>query len=63
MSDYDLLDVLELVACCFDCCPQLVLWFVANAGEDVADYRAPYFRVIFAAAGFPEDEAFMRMVN
>lgn len=40
-----------------------MLWFVADAGEDVADDRAPDFGVVFAAAGLPEDEAFVRVFD
>jgi len=59
----DLFDVLDLVACCFDCGAQFVFWFVTDAGEDVADYGAPYFGVVFAAACFPEDEPFVRVFD
>lgn len=63
MSYDDLFDVFDLVACCFDCCAQFVFWFIADAGEDVADYWAPYFWVVFAAACFPEDKAFVGVIN
>lgn len=63
MSDDDLLDIVDLVACCFDCCPQFVLRFVADAAEDVANGWAPNFGVIPAASGFPKDEALVRVVN
>ena len=63
MSDDDLLDILDLVACCFDSGTQFVLWLVPNASENVGEYWAPYFRVVFPTTCFPEDETFVRVLD
>ena len=63
MADYDLLDVFDFVAGCGDGGAQLVFGFVLDATEDVGDDGAPDLGIVFAAAGFPEDEAFVRVVD
>lgn len=63
MSNNDLLDVLDLVTSGLDSGAQFVLGFVSNAAEDVGNDRSPDFWVVFPTARFPEDEAFVRMVN
>jgi len=63
VSNDDLLDVFDLVACSFDCGSQLMCRLVADSREDIADDWAPDLWIVLPAAGFPENEAFMRVLD
>ena len=63
MSNDDLLDILDLVTSRLDGGAEFVLRLVSNTTEEIRDNGAPDFWVVFAAAGLPENEAFVRMVN
>lgn len=63
VPDDDLLDILDLIASRFDRGAELVARLVADPCEDVRERRPPDFRVVFAAAGFPEDEALVRVLD
>lgn len=63
MTDDDLLDVLQLVARRLDGGLELVLGLVVDAAEDVGDDGAPDGGVVDAAAGLPQDDAVVRVVD
>lgn len=63
MSNDDFLDILDLIARGSNSRTQLMFRFITDAREDIADNRTPDFRIVFAAASFPEDEAFMGMFD
>ena len=61
MPNNTLLDILDPVPRSLDLRIQLMLGLVAHAREHVRELRAPDGGVVFAGAGLPEDEAFVRV--
>lgn len=63
MSYDDFLDVLQLVTCSLYCIFELMLWLIPDSCKDVRGGRSPYCRIVYPAACFPEDEAFVRVID
>lgn len=63
VSNNNLLNIFNLIACCFDLGTQLVMRFVSDTCEDVGELGAPDFGIVFPAASLPEDEAFVRVFD
>lgn len=59
MPDDDLLDILHLVPRRLHLRTQLMARFIPHPRKDIGEGGTPDFRVVFAAAGFPEDEPFV----
>ena len=56
-------DVLNVMAGLLDLRLELVVFGVINAGEDVVQWRAPDFRVVFSSTGLEEDQSFGRVLD
>ena len=61
MPDDDLLDILNPIPRRLDLRIKLVLRFVPHTTEHVCELRAPDGGIVFAGAGLPQDEAFVRV--
>jgi hypothetical protein len=55
--------IFDVMAGLLDLRLELVVFGVIDAGEDVVQWGAPDFRVIFSSAGLEEDQAFGRVLN
>jgi hypothetical protein len=56
-------DVFDVMACLLDLGVELVFFGVVDAGEDVVQWRAPDFGVVFTSARFEQDQAFGRVLD
>jgi len=56
-------DILDVVASLLDLGVEFVVFGVVDAGEDVVQWRAPDFGVVFSSARFEEDQAFARVLD
>lgn len=63
MAHDDGFHIFDVMAGLLDLRLELVVFGVINAGEDVVQWRAPDFRVVFSSTGLEEDQAFGRVLN
>lgn len=61
MPDDDLLDILDPISRRLNLRIKLVLRFVPHTTEHICELRAPDGGIVFAGAGLPQDEAFVRV--